>query len=32
MLKNDNATAKSYWEKVLELDPENAAAKQALGK
>ena len=32
MLKNDNATAKGYWEKVLELDPENTVAKQALGK
>lgn len=31
LLKNDKTTADSYWKKVLELDPENETAKQALG-
>lgn len=28
---NDANAAKPYWEKILEIDPENATAKQALG-
>lgn len=32
MLNNDKATSDSYWNKLLEIDPENAAAKQVLGK
>ena len=32
LLKNDKATANSYWNKVLEIDPNNESAKQALGK
>ena len=31
LLQNDKATADGYWNKVLELDPENETAKQALG-
>ena len=31
LLKNDKSTSDGYWHKVLELDPENATAKQALG-
>lgn len=31
LLKNDKATADGYWNKVLEIDPNNATAKQALG-
>lgn len=31
LVKNDKATADTYWKKVLELDPENETAKQALG-
>lgn len=30
-IKNDSANAKPYFEKILELDPENALAKQVLG-
>ena len=30
-LKNDKATSDSYWKKILEIDPENATAKAALG-
>lgn len=30
LLKDNKATADSYWKKVLELDPENETAKQAL--
>lgn len=32
LLKNDKSTADGYWNKVLEIDPENETAKQALGK
>lgn len=32
LLKNDKATANGYWNKVLEIDPNNETAKQALGK
>lgn len=28
---NDAASAKPYWESILQIDPENAIAKQALG-
>ncbi len=31
LLKDDKATADGYWNKVLEIDPNNATAKQALG-
>lgn len=31
LLKNEKSKADGYWKKVLELDPENATAKQALG-
>lgn len=31
LLNNDKATADSYWNKVLAIDPENETAKQALG-
>lgn len=31
LLKNDKSTSDGYWRKVLEIDPENATAKQALG-
>ncbi len=31
-LKNNKATANTYWNKILEIDPNNATAKQALGK
>ncbi len=31
LLKNDKATSDSYWHKVLEIDPENQSAKDALG-
>ena len=31
MLHNDKAQANENWKKVLEIDPENATAKQALG-
>ena len=31
LVKNDKATADGYWKKVLEIDPENETAKQALG-
>lgn len=31
LLKDDKATADTYWNKVLELDPNNATAKKALG-
>ncbi len=31
-LKNDKAQSNSYWNKILEIDPTNATAKQALGK
>ncbi len=30
-LKKDSKTADSYWHKILEIDPNNATAKQALG-
>ena len=30
MMKNDDATAKTYWQKLLEIDPENENAKKAL--
>lgn len=30
-LKKDNATANSYWHKILNIDPNNETAKQALG-
>lgn len=30
MLNNDNATSKTYWQKVLDLDPANDTAKQAM--
>ena len=30
-LAKENDKAAEYWHKVLELDPENAAAKAALG-
>ena len=30
LLKDDKTTADDYWKKVLELDPENETAKQAL--
>ena len=31
LLQGNKATADSYWKKVLELDPNNEVAKQALG-
>lgn len=31
LLKDNKATADGYWNKVLEIDPNNATAKQALG-
>lgn len=31
LVKDDKATADGYWNKVLEIDPNNATAKQALG-
>ena len=31
LVKNDKAMADGYWKKVLEIDPENETAKQALG-
>ena len=31
LVKNDKATADGYWKKVLEIDPDNETAKQALG-
>uniref|UniRef100_A0AB33J0G8 Tetratricopeptide repeat protein n=1 Tax=Prevotella sp. GTC17254 TaxID=3236794 RepID=A0AB33J0G8_9BACT len=31
-LKSDKATADTYWSKMLEIDPNNETAKQALGK
>lgn len=31
ILKEDNASAKSYYEKVIAIDPQNAIATQALG-
>lgn len=31
LLKNDKATSDTYFKKVLEVDPENEVAKQALG-
>ena len=31
LLKDDKVTADGYWNKVLEIDPNNATAKQALG-
>lgn len=31
LLKDDKATADTYWNKVLEIEPDNATAKQALG-
>ena len=31
LLKDDKATADGYWNKVLEIDPNNTTAKQALG-
>ncbi len=31
ILKEDNASAKSYYEKVIAIDPQNAVATQALG-
>lgn len=31
LLKDDKSAADGYWKKVLELDPENETAKQALG-
>ena len=30
IVKEDNATAKSYYEKILAIDPQNATATQAL--
>lgn len=30
LLQNDKATADTYWNKILEIDPENETAKQAL--
>ncbi len=30
LLKEDMATSLSYWEKILEIDPENAKAKQVI--
>lgn len=30
LLQNDKDTADTYWEKILEIDPENEIAKQAL--
>ena len=30
ILKNNKAQAKTYWGKVLEIDPNNETAKQAL--
>lgn len=32
MLKNQKSESDIYWNKILEIDPENATAKQALGK
>lgn len=32
LLKNDTANANSYWNRILEIDPNNETAKQALGK
>lgn len=31
MVANDKANSDTYWKKILEIDPENAIAKQALG-
>lgn len=31
LLKEDKATADSYWKKIIEIDPNNETAKQALG-
>ncbi|MDD6671494.1 MAG: hypothetical protein PUE52_06765, partial [Prevotella sp.] len=30
LVQDDKATADTYWNKVLEIDPENETAKQAL--
>lgn len=32
LLQDDKATADGYWNKILEIDPENETAKQALGQ
>ena len=31
LLQKDKANSVMYWNKILEIDPENAMAKQALG-